>query len=57
MAFQKTFCIAPDGRIVQIGEYVREELGKDFIISGRILNFMNYGSNSSRTRTLMIGVD
>lgn len=57
MAFQKTLCIAPDGRIVPIGEYVREELGKDYIISGRILNFMNYGSNSSRTRTLMIGVD
>ena len=57
MAFQKTFCIAPDGRILQIGDYVRETLGMDYIISGRILNFMNYGSNSSRTRTLMIGVD
>ncbi len=57
MAFQKTLCIAPDGRTMQIGEYVREILGKDYIISGRILNFMNYGSNSSRTRTLMIGVD
>ena len=57
MAFQKTLCITPDERIVPIGEYVREVLGKDYIISGRILNFMNYGSNSSRTRTLMIGVD
>lgn len=57
MAFQKTLCITPDGRTVPIGEYVREILGKDYIISGRILNFMNYGSNSSRTRTLMIGVD
>ena len=57
MAFQKALCIAPDGRTVPIGEYVREVLGKDYIISGRILNFMNYGSNSSRTRTLMIGVD
>ena len=57
MAFQKTLCITPDGRTVPIGEYVREVLGKDYIISGRILNFMNYGSNSSRTRTLMIGVD
>lgn len=57
MAFQKTLCITPDGRTVPIGEYVRETLGKDYIISGRILNFMNYGSNSSRTRTLMIGVD
>ena len=57
MAFQKTLCITPDERTVPIGEYVREVLGKDYIISGRILNFMNYGSNSSRTRTLMIGVD
>ncbi|MBQ3428017.1 MAG: DNA cytosine methyltransferase [Clostridia bacterium] len=57
MAFQKTVCITPDERIVPIGEYVREILGKDYIISGRIMNFMNYGSNSSRTRTLMIGVD
>lgn len=57
MAFQKTLCITPDGRTVPIGEYVREVLGKDYIISGRVLNFMNFGSNSSRTRTLMIGVD
>lgn len=57
MAFQKTLCITLDGRTVPIGEYVREVLGKDYVISGRILNFMNYGSNSSRTRTLMIGVD
>lgn len=57
MAFQKTLCITPDRRTVPIGEYVREVLGKDYIISGRVLNFMNYGSNSSRTRTLMIGVD
>ncbi|MEH7610772.1 DNA cytosine methyltransferase [Gottfriedia acidiceleris] len=57
MAFQKTACITPDERVVPIGEYIRETLGQDYIISGRIINFMNYGSNSSRTRTLMIGVD
>ena len=57
MAFQKTLCITPDGWTVPIGEYVREVLGKNYVISGRVLNFMNYGSNSSRTRTLMIGVD
>lgn len=56
MAFEKTLCVTPDNRTVPIGEYVREALGADYIISGRILNFMNYGSNSSRTRTLMIGV-
>lgn len=57
MAFQKTLCITPDNRMTPIGDYIREVLGEDYIISGRILNFMNYGSNSSRTRTLMIGVD
>lgn len=57
MAFQKTLCITPDNRTTPIGDYIREVLGEDYIISGRILNFMNYGSNSSRTRTLMIGVD
>ena len=57
MAFQKTQCITPDEKVVPIGEYIREALGQNYIISGRIMNFMNYGSNSSRTRTLMIGVD
>ncbi len=57
MAFQKTLCITPNGDAMPIGEYIRAVLGENYIISGRILNFMNYGSNSSRTRTLMIGVD
>ncbi len=56
MAFQKTLCITPDDQVMPIGEYIRSALGAEYIISGRILNFMNYGSNSSRTRTLMIGV-
>ena len=57
MAFQKTLCATNDGKIVSIGDYIRECLGPDYIITGRIMNLMNYGSNSSRTRTLMIGVD
>ena len=56
MAFQKTLCITPDEQVMPIGEYIRSALGAEYVISGRILNFMNYGSNSSRTRTLMIGV-
>lgn len=55
-AFEKTYCITPEDRVVRIGEYIREVLGKDYTITGRILNFMNYGSNSSRTRTLVIGI-
>ena len=56
MAFQKTLCIDRNGRALPIGDFIRTSLGDDYIITGRILNFMNYGSNSSRTRTLMIGV-
>jgi DNA (cytosine-5)-methyltransferase 1 len=57
MAFQKTLCTSNDGRTLPIGDYIKESLGEDYIISGRIINLMNYGSNSSRTRTLVIGVD
>jgi len=57
MAFQKTLCTTPDNRTVPIGDYIQESLGKDYVISGRILNLMNYGSNSSRTRNIVIGVD
>ena len=56
-AFQKTFCVTKDEKVVRIGDFIRDILGSDYIITGRVLNFMNYGSNSSRTRTLVIGVD
>ena len=55
-AFTKTGCIAPNGTIKTIGEVIDEELSEQYIIACRILNFKNYGSNSSRTRTLIIGV-
>ncbi len=57
MAFEKTLCITKDEQIKHIGEHIREVLGEQYVISSRILNFMNYGANSSRTRTLVIGVD
>ena len=56
-AFQKTLCVTPSGELLPIGSYIRRSLGDSYVISGRVLNFMNYGSNSSRTRTLVIGVD
>lgn len=56
-AFQKTLCITKDEQVVRIGDYIRNTLGHDYIITGQVLNFMNYGSNSSRTRTLVIGID
>lgn len=55
-AFQKTICVPEDGMQICIGDYIERELGADYEISARVLNFMNYGSNSSRTRTLVIGV-
>ena len=35
---------------------IYEELSDKYIIVSRILNFKNYGSNSSRTRTVVIGI-
>lgn len=57
LAFEKTLCITKEERVLPIGSFIREVLGNNYIITGRILNFMNYGSNSSRTRTLIIGVN
>ena len=56
-AFMKTGCTAPDGTIKSIGDVIHEELGNNYCIKSRILNFKNYGSNSSRTRTVVIGVE
>lgn len=55
-AFWKTGCIDRNGNVVSIGDMITEELGEDFLIHNEVLNFKNYGSNSSRTRTLVIGV-
>ena len=55
-AFMKTGCTSPDGSIKAIGDVIFNELASDYVITSRILNFKNYGSNSSRTRTVVIGV-
>ena len=36
---------------------ITNELEENYLIEHRILNFKNYGSNSSRTRTVVIGVE
>lgn len=56
-AFWKTGCIDKEGNIMSIGDMIMQELGGGFTIHNEVLNFKNYGSNSSRTRTLVIGVD
>lgn len=55
-AFMKTGCTAPDGKIKTIGQVIYDQLGQFYTITSRVLNFKNYGSNSSRTRTIVIGV-
>lgn len=56
-AFWKTGCINKRGDVVSIGDMISEELSSSYLIHNEVLNFKNYGSNSSRTRTLVIGVD
>lgn len=56
-AFMKTGCTSPSGEVQAIGDVIADQLGKAYVITSRILNFKNYGSNSSRTRTVVIGVN
>lgn len=56
-AFCKTGCTSPSGDIKEIGTVIDEELGSDYIIMSRVMNFKNYGSKSSRKRTVVIGVE
>lgn len=55
-AFLTTACEAPDKSVKSIEDVINEELGNIYSIASRILNFKNYGSNSSRTRTVVLGV-
>lgn len=56
-AFWKTGCIDKNNHVVSIGDMIMDELNNKYLIYNKIINFKNYGSNSSRTRTLVIGVD
>lgn len=55
-AFLKTACIDTDDKIKSIEEAIKNNLDNNYIIMSRVINFKDYGSNSSRTRTLVIGV-
>lgn len=54
--FLKTACIDTDEEIKSIEDAINYNLARNYIISNKIINFKDYGSNSSRTRTLVIGV-
>ena len=55
-AFLTTICTDLDGKDKKIKEAINTNLGNLYDIEFKVLNFKNYGANSSRTRTLVIGV-
>lgn len=55
-AFMKTACTDIDGQVKAIEDVIQGTLGDNYTIYGDVINFKNYGSNSSRTRTIVIGV-
>lgn len=55
-AFLNTICTDVDGTDKRIEEAIISNLGRLYNIKAKILNFKDYGSNSSRTRTVVIGV-
>lgn len=55
-AFLKSVCTDLDGVDKPIKEAIYTNLGQDYQIESKVLNLKNYGANSSRTRTLVIGV-
>lgn len=55
-SFYKTGCVDKGGNVVEIGKMIEQNLSKEYSIYNEVINFKNYGANSSRTRTLVIGV-
>lgn len=54
--FSKAICTDVDEVDKPIGEAIVNNLAKHYHIESQVLNLKNYGANSSRTRTLVIGV-
>ena len=55
-AFLNTICTDTDGIDKKIKQAINDNLSSNYQIEFKVLNFKNYGANSSRTRTLVIGV-
>ena len=55
-AFLNTICTDIDGDNKKIRQAILDDLSNMYNIEFKVLNFKNYGANSSRTRTLVIGV-
>ncbi|MBD3842194.1 MAG: DNA cytosine methyltransferase, partial [Campylobacterales bacterium] len=54
--FLRSICTDTDGQDKPIKEAIYRNLSSEYLIDGKVLNLKNYGSNSSRTRTIVIGV-
>jgi DNA (cytosine-5)-methyltransferase 1 len=54
--FMNTICTDVDGVDKKIKDAIDGHLSSDYVYIDKLLNFKNFGSNSSRTRTLVIGV-
>lgn len=54
-AFLTTICTDIDGKCKRIEDAIFYNLGGMYDIESAVMNFKDYGSNSSRTRTLVIG--
>lgn len=54
--FSNAICTDTDGIDKSIDEAIFTNLGEQYHIDSQVLNLKNYGSNSSRTRTIVIGV-
>ncbi|MEW6886602.1 DNA cytosine methyltransferase [Trueperella pyogenes] len=55
-AFMKTICTGLDGQNRPIGDEIEKELGGDYEFYSQVLQLSDFGSPSSRKRSLTIGV-
>ncbi len=55
-SFLKTVCLGSDKKTRPISDEIHKNLSDRYTYLAKILNFKNYGSNSSRTRIIVIGV-
>ncbi|OPG67523.1 DNA (cytosine-5-)-methyltransferase [Helicobacter pylori] len=55
-SFYKTGCIDKNDNLLEIGTMIEQNLSGDYMLYDEVINFKNFGANSNRTRTLVIGV-
>lgn len=54
-SFMKTLCTDLDGNLITIEESINKNLSNSYHLLSKVINLADYGSNSSRTRTIVIG--